>query len=142
MSKLGVWSSSLKPPIWKSENAARLLGVPQRLGRGDLHRLVVGDDDAEVAAEPEVHRGDRHEDDQRQLGGVPEDLDVPAAQEVPAGDPETTTAAAVVSPTRITWMNAQTREPVREQLPDARQLGAAVHDRRSRPGAASTSWRP
>ena len=22
MSKLGVWSSSLNPPIWKSENAA------------------------------------------------------------------------------------------------------------------------
>ena len=88
MSKLGVWSSFVKPPIWKSENDGRLLRVPERLGGGDLHRLVVGDDDAEVAAPPEVDRRDRDADDQRELRGLPEEILVPAAEDVPARDAE------------------------------------------------------
>ena len=80
MSKLGVWSSWEKPPIWKSENEAGCSRVPERLGGGDLHRLVVGRDDPEVAAEPEVEAGDRHEDDQRQLRRATEELDVATAQ--------------------------------------------------------------
>ena len=37
----------------------RLLRVPERLGRGDLHRLHVGDGDAELAAEDELDARDR-----------------------------------------------------------------------------------
>ena len=44
-------SSSLPPPIWNSENEHGWQVVPLRLGRGDLHRLVLVLDDAELAAD-------------------------------------------------------------------------------------------
>ncbi len=88
MSNDGVWSSSVKPPIWKSENAGGLLGLPQRLRRGDLHRLGVGDRDPELAADPELDERDGEEDDDRDLRRAAEEVDVASPQHVPARDAE------------------------------------------------------
>jgi hypothetical protein len=87
-SKLGLGCDCEKPPIWKSENPAGLLGVPQRLGRGDLHRLDVGGDDPEAAADDEVERRGGHEHDQPERRAAAEDVHVAPAQQVPAGHAE------------------------------------------------------
>ena len=104
-----------------------LLGVPQRLGRGDLHRLVLGRIDAEVTAEPEIYRRNGQQNDQSELRRAPKELDVAAADEVPARDSENERGA-----------HGQTREHRvperpdgevgREQRPDVRQHRLPVFD--------------
>jgi hypothetical protein len=111
MSKAGVWSSSEKPPIWKS----------------DLHRLVVGDDDPEVAPHGEIHRRHGDGDDQRQLRGLAEELNVATAQEVPAGNAEHEHRCGRQAD-KDDVDERPDREAVREELPDARQLRAPVDD--------------
>ena len=66
----------------------RLLGVPERLGRCDLHRLHVGGGDAELAADDELYAREREDDDDRELRRVAEELDVSPPQQVPAGHAE------------------------------------------------------
>ncbi len=109
---------------------ARLARVPLRLGRGDLHRLVVGHHDADLAADPEVHRRDRDADDQRELRSVPEELLVPPADEVPAGDAEDHDRRRREPDEQHVDVRPDP-EAVREELPDVRQLGAAVGDGRA-----------
>ena len=106
---VGVWSSSVKPPIWKSENAARLRSVPQRLGGGDLHRLR-----ARSRASPnwlpnhELEQRDRHQrrsapasrpaEERRRCG---------RAARCQQADAEARRPTPAISPARIAWPYAQ-----------------------------------
>ena len=52
--KLGVWSDSVKPPIWKSENEQLEHVFHCASDAAIFIGCSVGDEDAEMAAEPEV----------------------------------------------------------------------------------------
>ena len=58
-------SSLLPPPIWNAENEHGWQVVPLRLGGRDLHRLVRGLDDAELAADDQLQQDRRHQHDER-----------------------------------------------------------------------------
>ena len=60
-------------------------GVPERLGRGDLHRLVRAFHDAELAADEEVEGDGGQQDHERDDRGAAEGLDLVLAVEVPGG---------------------------------------------------------
>jgi hypothetical protein len=92
-----------------------------------LHRLVVGDDDADMAADSEVHGEIGTPDDQRELGCAPEELLIAAAKQVPAGDAEDHDGRGRDSDEQDVDVRPD-GEAVREQLPDARQLGLPVDD--------------
>ena len=76
-----------EPADLEEREAAGLAGVPLRLGGGDLHALRARHGLAEAVADDELEERDRHRHDQRQLRRLAEEVDVPAAQEVPAADP-------------------------------------------------------
>ena len=99
----------------------RLLGVPERLGGGDLHRLHVGGGDAELAPDAELDERDGQRDDDRELRRAPEDVDVPAPQEVPARDAEDEEARG--DETRQDRVRpGEEHEPLEEDLEDVRRL--------------------
>ena len=88
MSNDGVWSSSVKPPIWKSENPAGC-SVSQS---ASVAAIFIGC--ASVTATPNSlptpswTNVTGQPDDDRELRRAAEDVDVAAAQQVPAGDAE------------------------------------------------------
>ena len=86
--KLGVGSCAENPPIWKSEKphgcqvfhsaSEAAIFIPCALVTASPKRLPTDS----------CSERRRHRDDQRELRRAPEQLDVAAAQEVPAGDAE------------------------------------------------------
>ncbi len=71
----------------------RLLGVPECLRGGDLHRLRVRRLDPERVPPPELERGQRHQQHDRELRGRTKDIDVAALSKMPRGDAEHDEAA-------------------------------------------------
>ena len=108
----------------EEREAGRLLRVPERLGGGDLHRLGVGDGDAELAPDPELDERDGQRDDDRELRRAAEDLDVPALQQVPAGDAEHEEARGY-QPGKDDMRPGEENEPLEEDVDDVRRLRAA-----------------
>jgi hypothetical protein len=58
---------------------------PLSLGGGDLHRLVLVLDHAELVADRQLDDDRGDQDDQRQLGGAMERIDVLSLAQVPRG---------------------------------------------------------
>ena len=94
MSKDGVWSSSVKPPIWKSENAA---GCSVSHSASEA-AIFIGC--ASVTATPNslptpswTQRDGQTATISASFAALRKSVDVPAAQQVPAGDAEHQEAA-------------------------------------------------
>ena len=127
IAKAGVSSSSENPPNWTSEKPHGSQRVPLRLRSGDLHALRARHRLAEAVADHELQQRDRHGDDERELRGLAEEVDVVAAQEVPAADAEHHDRPEDQAGEHRVHVRAE-REPVRQERPDARQLRLPVHD--------------
>ena len=116
-----------EPADLEERERTGLAGVPLRFAGRDLHRLQLGDEDAEVATEPQVHGRHRDEHDQCQLRRGLERLHVPAPGEVPAADAEHDRGSR--GQPREDGVPERVERPVaREQRPDASQHGLAVLD--------------
>jgi hypothetical protein len=111
----------------ESREAGRLLGLPERLGRGDLHRLGARDRLPEAVAHAELQQGHREGDDQRECRGLAKQLDVAPPENVPAGDAEDDERSGGEPGEQDVQVGAQ-GELVAEQRPDVGQLGLPARD--------------
>ena len=139
--KLGVWSLCREAADLEEREAARLAGVPLRLGGGDLHALRARDGLAEAVADDELEQ--RRPAPRRSAPASPpcrKRSTVAAAQEVPAADAEHRRSTRR-SARRASC--ARTRAARTRSTAAPRRSSAAPRRSRScsRPGAASTSSR-
>ena len=123
MSNDGVWSSSREAADLEERERGGLLGVPQRLRRGDLHRLGVGDRDAELAADPELDERDGEQDDDRDLRRAAEEVDV-ASRAACASTRRRARGAAGDQPGEDHVHPGEEQEPLEEDVDDVVGLGA------------------
>ncbi len=121
--------SFLPPPIWNAENEQGWQLFPLRLGRGDLDRLVLGLDFAELVADEQLQDDHRQQHDHRDPRGEGEGLDLVSLADLPGRDREHHERARHERGEDHVDVAPEERR-VREQRRDVVQFGlaVAVHD--------------
>ena len=140
---VGVWSSVAAADLEQRERAG-LAGGPLRLGRGDLHRLVLRLDYPQLIADQHGEQDGWHQHDQGQPGRPGEDLAVTAVPQLPGRDRQHDGGAGGQRGEQDLGV-APDEHRVGEQRPDVVQLRLAVHhlvaDRVLHPGVGGQDER-